>query len=268
MIRLPFYRTFLCQRSVKILARVFYEPGYTCKHQYAAENAEKRKKVMVCDHAKLGSKYQNDNRSAIKIPRFLRKTKDKGQIDRYYCVKKLCFEGKFDVAISNVEKWLSDETLTTSTILILNGLLYSLFEHGKLKDILSLKQTMDSYDIKGDRSTYTILIDSFGKMKDFGMVSELLEDMSHLNMEPHYRSYMVATELALDEKNFAKAHKYFIQIESIHKESHDEFCASFILTLVTNKEIDIMESVFEEFRENKMRLGVQTMLAIEKYFHR
>ncbi len=209
MIRLPFYRTFLCQRSVKILARVFYEPGYTCKHQYAAENAEKRKKVMVCDHAKLGSKYQNDNRSAIKIPRFLRKTKDKGQIDRYYCVKKLCFEGRFDVAISNVEKWLSDETLTTSTILILNGLLYSLFEHGKLKDILSLKQTMDSYDIKGDRSTYTILIDSFGKMKDFGMVSELLEDMSHLNMEPHYRSYMVATELALDVKEFCQSTRVF-----------------------------------------------------------
>ena len=271
MVSLPFYRKFSCETSVKILARVLCKSFYTCKPRYAVENPGTHKEKAVNfakSHSRVATKYQNDNNPAIKIPRLLRKTKDKEQIGRYYRVKKQCFEGKFESAISEVEKWLSFEAVKTSTILILNGLLYSLFEHGKMEDIVRLKETMDSYDIKGDRSTYTVLVDSFGKMKNFGMVSKLLEDMSHFNMDPHYRSYMVATELALNDRDFAKAHEYFVRIESVYKEIHDGFCAAFILRLVENKEFGIVESVFQEFREDRTRLGDQTLSAIEKYFHR
>jgi pentatricopeptide repeat protein len=272
MIRLPLFRMFFAERSVQILARALHQSSFTWKRQQGVESLNEREEKLVNSianpRARLSSKHQNEHISAIKIPRLLRKTKDKEQIDRYYCIKKLCFEGNFDLAISNVEKWLSNEIITTSTVLILNGLLYSLLEHGKMEDVVRLKNTIDSYGIKGDRSTYTVLIDCFGKMKDLQMVSELLDDMSDLNMDHHYRSYMVATQLALNEENFTKAHEYFSQIQSVYKENHDDFCASFILGLVMNEKSGIMESVFQEFRENQTRLGEQTMLAIERYFHR
>ena len=256
--------------SVQILSRIIYpRSGFTCKRQYTVECPENLVNSCAKPRAHLRPKHQINGRiSTIKIPRFLRKTKDKEQIDRYYCVKKLCIEGNFQLAISNVEKWLLSESITRSTILILNGLLYSLFEHGRMEDIVKLKRTMDIYDIKGDRSTYTVLIDSFGKMKNFQMVSKLLNEMSQLNIDHHYRSYMVATQLALGEKDFTKAHEYFSEIESVFKETHDDFCASFISSLIMNKENGIMGSIFQEFRENKTRFGEQTMLVIEKYFQR
>ena len=274
MSSLPSRRAFLCDQYLKIVATVFSKPVYVSKRQYIVRNPGKRDGEMVnCTESytrvlHVSTKYQNDISSAIKIPRFLRKTKDKEQIDRYYLVKKLCLQGDFDLAIRKVEQWLSSEEVTTSTILILNGLLFSLFEQEKTKDFLRMKETMNKYNIKGDRSTYTVLIDGFGKMKNFEMVSNLLDEMRNLNMIPHYRSYMVATELALNEGNFNKALEHFFKIDSVFKENNDAFCASFILKLVMNKKVSEIESVFQDFRENRTRLGKEMMTAVEKYFHR
>ena len=273
MIRLRLFQTVLSNRFAKILVH----PICTCKIQYALDIPGGLKESAVCFSGRLktrlplnrtSAKFANDNYSSIKIPRFLRKAEDKEQIERYYRVKKLCLEGKFNEAIVDVEEWLTREALTTSTILILNGLLYSLFEQGKVEEIVRLKETMDTYHIKGDRSTYTILIDSFGQMKIFEVVSKLLYELKNLNIIPHYRSYMIATELALEKRMFSEAIEYFLKIESIHKENHDEFCALVILKLIKMKQVKGIERVFQDFRENRTRLGKKTLFAIEKYFHR
>ena len=240
---------YLCSRS----------PQYIAKYDH---------KVQIQPLSRQSAmKYVHDN-PAIKIPRFLRKAKDKEQIRRYCLVKSLCFEGNFQQAILNVEHWLQFEDVTPSMILILNGLLYSLFERGNWKDIVRLKRTMDSLDIAGDRSTFTVLIDSYGKMNDFKRVEKLLADVSKLNVVPHYRSFIVAAELALDRKLFSKAAEYFLKIEGVHKENHDRFCAAFLSKLISNNQIDAIESVFQDFRVHRTRIGEQTILAIEKYFSR
>ena len=271
----PFRRALVCDRLLKIIANALCEPVYTCKRQYTFKIVGKHNGESVnCANSSRrafcvnSNKYQKHIDSSIKIPRFLRKAKDKEQIHRYYLIKKLCLQGDFELAIPKVEKWLSNEEVSRGTILILNGLLFSLFEQEKTKDFMRLKKAMDKYDIKGDRATYTVLIDSFGKIDNLEVVSDLLDEMTRLNIVPHYRSYMVAAELSLNEGSFEKALEYFLRIDSVFKESHDTFCAAFISSLVMNKEVCAIQSVFQDFRENRTRLGKGTMAAVEEYFHR
>lgn len=140
----------MCDRSLKIISSVLSKSVYTCKHQYIVKNLGKRDgklivqgRVHVTRVFHVSSKYQNDINSSIKIPRFLCKTKDKEQIDRYYLAKKLCLLGDFEIAVPKIEKWLSCEEVPASIILILNGLLFSLFEQEK-RQILSDKRKLST----------------------------------------------------------------------------------------------------------------------------
>ncbi|XP_028392156.1 uncharacterized protein LOC114516778 [Dendronephthya gigantea] len=258
------HRKILCE---KILTRACcIEYLYTCIHQH--KPGHDKKVHHIESPAQLSAlKYVHDVHPAIKVPRLLRKAKDKEQIARYCLVKRLCFEGNFEQAIANVEYWLQYEDVTPSIILILNGLLYSLFERGNLKDIVSLNETIDKLDVAGDRATYTVLIDSYGKMNDFEKVEKLLALVSDHDIVPHYRSFIVAADLALGKMLFSKAVEYFLKIEGTHKENHDHFCAAFLSKLIANKQVDAIESVFQDFKTQRTAIGEQTMLVIEKYFH-
>ena len=204
----------------------------------------------------------------IKIPRFLRKVKDKEQIKRYCLVKNLCRKKNFDLAVCHMKKWLEEEPVTKSTILTLNGLLHCLYEQGKIRESAVLKQTMDARNISGDRSTYTVLIDGFGKMKNAKMVSELLAEMISLGLAPHERSYMVAAKLAIERNAFFEAFSYFGKIEGVYKEIHDDFCAWFIARLVCAKQSYIVQSVLHDFKKSKARMGGKTVSALRTFFER
>lgn len=207
-------------------------------------------------------------RGGLSVPRVLRKNGDKDEIEKYSLVKKLCLSAEFDEAISKVKKILMFESTSVSSIHILNGLLHSLFQHNRFREIADLKVLMDTHGIIGDRSTYLVLVDSYGELNNLQMVLKLLDEMSLAGIKPHHRSYMVCIRLSLREKLFLDALKHFLLIESVHVESNDEFTASTIMAFVENDQSDIFHSLLEHLIEHKTRFGQKTAAAIQRYFVR
>ncbi|XP_046842302.1 mitochondrial ribonuclease P catalytic subunit-like [Xenia sp. Carnegie-2017] len=208
------------------------------------------------------------NSWGLSVPRVLRKNGDKDEIEKYSLVKKLCLNAEFDEAISKVKKILLFESTSASSIPILNGLLHSLFQYNRFREIAELKVLMDTHGIIGDRSTYLVLVDSYGELNNLQMVLKLLDEMSLVGIKPHHRSYMVCIRLSLKEKLFLDALKHFLLIESVHVESNDEFTASMIMAFVENDQSDIFYSLLEHLIEHKTRFGQKTAAAIQRYFDR
>lgn len=258
---------FICRRLIRLrptelITRATSLSFYTCTRLCSCGELD-TKRVANVNTEQFVSK-----RAGIKIPRFLRKMKDEEQINRYCMIKSLCMEKNFGIATCYMKKWLEEEPVSRSTILILNGLLYCLFEQGRMEDIILLKHKMDTRKVTGDRSTYVVLIDGFGKMKNAVKVSELIREMISLGLVPHERSYIVAAELAMESRDFLEAVDYFLRIESVYKEVHDGFCCWFIGSLIEANQGGYIVNIFNDFRKNRTRMGEKTLVAIKKYFER
>lgn len=246
-------RASCCRLVHTCCQRWFYESSFAKSKSYVINSQmEQRATVSV----------------GIKMPRFLRKVKDKEQIQRYYLVKKLCLQEQFDTAVCCMKKWLEEETATKSTILILNGLLHSLSKAERMEDVTTLKQIMDARNITGDQATYVVLIDSFGKIENSLMVGELLREIMSLGWTPHDRSYEVAANLALERNAFSEAFSYFREIQGIYKEELDDFCAQFIVGAAQRQQSNHVLNIFKDFKINRIRIGKKTVEATRMYFER